>query len=387
MLARESVLLIAPIMVAWIVFGARGPDRVGRRLAWSATFAGVILALILPFTLKNYLAGDDLVLLNSTGGENLFMGNHRHADGTWKLPPIGARERADTPPALRLAFREAAERATGRSLKPSEVSSFWSGRTLEEIRADPLHWLRLEAKKFGLFWNAYEVWNNRSIDVSRRFSWVLRLPLVSFGLLAPFSLIGLASTGRRWRELAPVHATIVVYLATAMTFFVLSRYRLPGVVVLIPFAAFAAVDLFDRLRARDWVASGIRILALGGLAVLVHLPLANENRMHMAYYNLGNKYRELGRWDEAIDAYRDSLVESPNAISTWNNLALAYELGGRVEEGIAAWRRVGALAARSGDFRRIERATRHLQSLGADPDSAADREDSEGLAPGASSPN
>ncbi len=373
-LARQTVLLLAPLLALWILFGQQGEHSFARRLAHGATFAVTIFALILPFTIRNYVVGDDLVLLNSTGGANFYMGNQRQADGTWTLPSIGARHRVDNPRAMRDAFERAAQDAVGHSLKPSQVSAYWLARGLDEIRADPGRWLGLELRKLGLFWNAYEVWNNRSVEVSRRFSWVLRLPLVSFGAMVPFGLLGLILTARRWRELFPVHATLGVYLASALLFFVLSRYRLPAVVLLIPFAAFALVDLLEslaRLRrsagdagARAVRAVGLRVVALLVLAGLVHLPLDPGGRMHMAYYNLGNKFRELERWDEAVEAYRASLEENPQAISTQNNLALTLELAGRRDEAIEAWTRVGESAARLGDRVRMERAARHLTDLG-----------------------
>ncbi|HIE61178.1 MAG TPA: hypothetical protein EYQ02_05830 [Microbacterium sp.] len=363
-LARQTVLLLAPVLALWILFGMPGPYSFARRFAFGTAFGVVILALVLPFTVRNYVVGDDLVLLNSTGGANFYMGNQRGADGTWQLPSIGTRTRVDNPRAMRDAFTKAAESATGRPLKPSEVSSYWLGRGMDEVRADWTRWLRLEARKFGLFWNAYEIWNNRSLEVSKRFSWVLQMPLVSFGVVAPLGLLGLFLTARRWRELVPVHATIACYLASALLFFVLSRYRLPATVLLIPFAAFAVVELIGRLRLRELRMNASVITLLLAATLFVHLPLANENRMHMAYYNLGNKYRELERWDEAVAAYRDSLAEIPGAISTQNNLALTLELAGRRDEAIEAWVTVGESAAVLGDRSRMERAARHLAKLG-----------------------
>jgi tetratricopeptide (TPR) repeat protein len=245
---------------------------------------------------------------------------------------------------------------------------------MDEIRADPARWLRLEARKFGLFWNAFEIWNNRSFEVSERFSAILRLPLVRFGVLAPFGLLGLALTAGRWREFVPLHGAIASYLASALIFFVLSRYRLPATVLMIPFAAFAVVDLIDRLRDCDFRSSAVRVVAIAILALLVHLPLASQNRMHMAYYNLGNKYRELERWDEAVEAYRDSLAENPRAISTQNNLALTFELAGRRDEAIEAWTTVGEMAASNRDRSRMERAARHLIELEAVSDEVGEPE-------------
>jgi 4-amino-4-deoxy-L-arabinose transferase-like glycosyltransferase len=362
-LARQTVLLMAPILALWILFGMKGSYSFRRRFAFGTTFGVVILSLVLPFTVKNYVAGDDLVLLNSTGGANFYMGNREGADGTWQLPPLGARVRVDNPRAMRKAFAEAAEKATGESLKPSEVSSYWMARGLEEVRADPLRWLRLEARKLGLFFNAVEVWNNRSIEVSKIFSWVLRAPLPGFVIVVPLGLIGLVLTAGRWRELIPVHAAVFAYLLSALLFFVLSRYRLPGIILFIPFAAFACFEGIDRLRSGRAVSVGLAFLAWVGLLGLTLLPLDPGHRMHMAHYNVGNKYRELERWDEAIEAYRTSLAEYPNAISTHNNLAISLEAAERIEEAIAAWTTVGQMAIRNRDRVRLERAGRHLKEL------------------------
>ena len=119
----------------------------------------------------------------------------------------------------------------------------------------------------------------------------------------------------------------------------------------------------------------IRVIALAALALFVHLPLANENRMHMAWYNLGNKYRELERWDEAVEAYRTSLESNEGAISTHNNMAVALERGGRIEEAIHAWRVVGALGRRIGSARHVERAERHLRTLEAKSAVVGDEDD------------
>ena len=365
-LVQQTALPFLPFMLLWILFGWRGTPALGRRAAFAATFAAATLAFILPITLHNLRSGDDFVLLNSMGGPNFYMGNRRGADGTWQVPDLGFRIRADNPDEMQRQFKAAAERASGRKLKPSQVSAYWMARGIDEIRADPGRWLRLELRKLGLHWNAYEVWNIRSFEISQASSWILRLPLLTLGVLAPLGLLGVLLSLPRWRELVPLHGIVLVYLAGSLLFFVLARYRLPGLVVLIPFAGFAVVRLGEVLRTRDLRGLALAAAALALLAFVVHLPLeSSEGRMHMAWYNLANKYRELERWDEAIAAYQKSLAEVPGAISTHNNLALAYELGGRRDEAIRAWRHVLELARRQRDATRIERAERHIEALAA----------------------
>ncbi len=365
-LVQQTILPLAPLALLWLLFGLQGELPFARRLALGAIFVVGIALCILPFTLHNLRTGGDFVLLNSMGGPNFYMGNQREADGTWQVPSLGFRRRADNPDEMQRQFKAAAERAAKRPMKPSEVSAYWMARGLDEIRTDPVRWLRLELRKLGLHFNAYEVWNIRAFELSQPGSWILRLPLATMGFVAPLGLLGLALTLPRWRELVALYGVIAVYVASSLLFFVLARYRLPGVLMLVPLAAFALVRLFDAARSRDgrWLA-----LAGGGLALFaafVHLPLeSSQGRMHMAWYNLANKYRELERWDEAIAAYHRSLELVPGAVSTHNNLALAYELGGRRDEAIREWRIVAELGRRQRDPDRVERAERHLEALAA----------------------
>ncbi len=363
-LVQQTILPLAPLAVVWILVGMQGDFSLARRTGFAALFAASAFACILPITVHNVVRGDDRVLLNSMGVPNFYMGNQREADGTWQVPDLGSRVRADNPDEMQRQFKAAAERATGHAMKPSEISAYWTGQGIEEIRADPLRWLGLELRKLGLHFNAYEVWNVRAFELSQATSRVLQLPLATMGFVAPLGLLGLLLSLARWRELVALYGVLVVYLASSLLFFVLARYRLPGVLMLLPFAAFALVRIAEMLRAREgrWLAGWGAVLAL--LSVLVHLPLeSSEGRMHMAYYNLANKFRELERWDEAIVAYRQSLRLVPGAVSTHNNLALAYELGGRREEAIREWQVVAELGRRQHDRSRVERAERHLQAL------------------------
>jgi tetratricopeptide (TPR) repeat protein len=103
---------------------------------------------------------------------------------------------------------------------------------------------------------------------------------------------------------------------------------------------------------------------------LVNRDMGSEN-LYKAHFNVGNKYRALERWDEAIDSYGQSLSISPGFISAHNNLALAYEGADRLQEATETWRIVLAWSRKHGDTSRAERAVRHLQALGSDVSATA----------------
>jgi tetratricopeptide (TPR) repeat protein len=182
-------------------------------------------------------------------------------------------------------------------------------------------------------------------------------------VVAPFGLLGMALALRRWRRNLPLLAMMAVYLATNVVFFTLSRYRAPAVPVLIVFAAFASVWLFDAARARAKGVLAAGILAVCGLAAVVHLDVMHED-LSAAYYNLGNKYRTLGEYELAVAQYDRSLEINRSYISAHNNRALALEGSARPRaEAVRAWQIVRAMGEQRGLARYVEIADRHLAAL------------------------
>ena len=369
-LGRQTVLAFAPLAAAgfWWMQRKRLPAR--RRAALLAVFALAAALPIAPFTLHNVAASGEWVLLNATGGANLYMGNNPYTDGTWTRPRI-AQLRIDNPVAMRDAFEAVAEQRSGRELGPAGVSRYWTGEAMAFVREHPLHWLALELNKLLLFLNAAEIWNIQSIEITREFSWVLRLPLLELGLLAPFGWLGLGLAAPRWRTLWPLYAMVGAELVSALAFFVLARYRMPAVPLLMIGAGFALVRGVEWARARRFGALAAAALAALALTAVVHRPV-REPSLAMAYFNLGNKYRELARPVDAIGSYERALRIRPGFLSAVNNLALAYEEAGRRDAAIAAWRAVWNASVARGDARHRERAERHLEALGA-PVNGAER--------------
>ncbi len=363
-LARPNALLFAAALTAWAALRPGVLPR--RRVRAALAFAGGTLALVLPATWHNARVGGDLVLVSYAGGMNLFIGNNPDARGEFRVPRIVPSALADDPEEQRAVFAALAERASGRSLAPSEVSAFWARRAFDFVREEPAAWTWLMLRKLLLSFNAYEPWNVRSLTLAREASPVLRLPLLGFGAIAPFAVLGLVATRRSWLRLVPLYAWLATVYVTLWAFFVLSRYRAAALPVLALFAAAGvayAVGVLRARRARSLLGVGV---ALAGLSLAVHWPLAREN-LGIAYYNLGNRFRAQGQIERAIGAYQESMRRSRGYLSAYNNLALAYEEAGRRDEALAAWNAVRALAQKQGSTGHVLRAERHLRELAAEP--------------------
>ncbi len=363
-LARQNVLLYAPPFALWAWFALK--ESRARRALLPAVYLAAVALLILPATLHNWLAARDFVLVNSTGGIVLYTGWNAEADGTYKVPSVFPRALADDPVEQKNAYRILAEHQLGRTgMRASDVSSYWRTQAVAWVTANPGAAAALFLEKVRLFWNAYEAWDVRSVTLAEPTSWVLRLPLVSFALLAPLALAGIAASFADWRKLVPLYLALGVHFATAVLFIALSRYRVPALPVLAVFAGVTPIALWDAVRARKLARAAVAAGSLALAALVVNSRVPTED-LAMAHFNLGNAFKEREQWRPAIEQYNASLARSPGYISTWNNLALVYERSGADPRlALDAWQRVLQLAQAQGSGTHYERASRHIAALNA----------------------
>ena len=136
----------------------------------------------------------DWVPVHSEGGAAFYTGNNPEANGTLAASDLLPHWITNDSLDQRRVFDLVADWASGRKLGPSEKSSYWYGEGARWIREHPGDWLRMELRKLGLFWNAVEVWEVRSPRLAPDFSWVMGLPLLSFGVMAPLALLGILIT-------------------------------------------------------------------------------------------------------------------------------------------------------------------------------------------------
>ncbi len=258
-LTRGNFLIFVPVLLAWVWLGT-GPGA--RRVAATATAAAGIALAVLPATLHNAVASGHFVLTTSQAGQIFYLGNFRgNRSGTFEPPPF----MRSHPRYEEEDLRAEGERRAGRALSPSELSRFWFREGLAEILADPAHFLRHGVRKLELFSNDYEVPDNYSFDYFReQLSFVLRLPLPSWGVVFPLSLCGMAFSMRDRRKLLLV-LYVASYVLTVAVFYTSSRYRMPVAPVAQLFAAEAAFQIGRRLFERDW---------RRGLPALVFLAIA-----------------------------------------------------------------------------------------------------------------
>jgi tetratricopeptide (TPR) repeat protein len=178
----------------------------------------------------NAHAGAPGVAVSYNLGINLWLGNNPHWRETWRARPGAAFE-----PELERPDREGVT-------EPSARSDYFVRLAVRDMAARPWAALKRTAEKLYYVACGREIRRDQDIELLREASPVLRalqwesIVAFPFGLLAPLGVLGLWRR-RKDPDAAVLALALLAYALLLAVFFVSARYRLPLVLVLIPFAA------------------------------------------------------------------------------------------------------------------------------------------------------
>jgi 4-amino-4-deoxy-L-arabinose transferase-like glycosyltransferase len=201
-LVRPVMLFFLPLALLWLLRR--------RRPALAIAFLVAALAVVLPWTARNYRVHGRFVLVASEGGVTFWTGNHPLARGDGDLAANPELKRAE------LAFR-----AAHPGLSAEELEPLYYRDALLRIAEAPGRWLTLVARK--AFYTAVPIGPSYTLH-----SWrYVAASVASYVLLLPFALAGLR---RLWRSAA--RPTSLLLLASAvivagLVFFPQERFRIP----------------------------------------------------------------------------------------------------------------------------------------------------------------
>ncbi|MBW1854712.1 MAG: glycosyltransferase family 39 protein, partial [Deltaproteobacteria bacterium] len=321
-LARPNVILFIFALPLWFFTVLK--NKLGIR----KSIQGFLLLLIGFFmvisliTIRNYSI-EKRFSLSALGGINFYIGNNSKAKGIFASPNGLSR----SPIELIKTSIHYAEKESGKTLTPPQASRYWLFKGLKFIKDNPIDAFFLYMKKFSLFWRKEEIPVNIDYSFSKTFAPIFQLPFISFGILAPFAILGIIFSLKRKNNILLVTLFVLSYMVSVIIFFVSARYRLPIVPFLIICSSYALYNVMEMMRAKK--AKDIIILVVALILLFVGINKDFEylkfiSDYEIAHYNLGLAYFKLGRLDEAIAEYKKALTINPNHAKAYNNLAWIY---------------------------------------------------------------
>lgn len=296
-------------------------------------FAGVTLLLPVLATLRNYSVEGAWVPISANYAA-FYSGHNEAANGLYTM--VDLIQSADFEGEV-LGAREAVGRILKREVTLAETSEYLFDQGLVYAATHPREELVLLAKKFYFFWNTTEAPTNLNYYFARDFSSLLWLLPLTFGVVAPLALLGFLLTRRNWRSYVLLYGYLMVYLLTAVIFFVSAEYRMPAVPVLLMFASASVVYLVDEVRR--WFGPG----KTGGRAIVFHVFLLAvlafccnvktellelQSLKRVDYLNFGTLYYGRGDLERAERLYRESLEIDPKYGPAYAAMANLYQKKG-----------------------------------------------------------
>jgi hypothetical protein len=356
LIVRSEVVFALPLVCfdAW---------RRGGRKAVLATVSPV-LAVFGAFILANAIHGTPSVVLTTSGGLNLWLGNNPDADG---VNPF-AWGRVET--ALEAVHRDAASVAAADSMFRRRALEFWANQPLD---ASALIW-----KKFWWTWSNRELPNTIDIDWQETQSWLFgsspAFPL-GLGAVLPLAAAGAATVGRTWRRLPLLVALLAIGLGSSVLFFTNSRFRLPMAPALLMLAGAGAERIWRMAAAwrknQGALTRATLAACLGAVAAWNNAYGVRSYRVPELTINVGILEREAGHLDAAADHLREGLAARPRDSMARIHLALALEQRGDLQPALQAYAEGIALAPDDGELR--EMAGRFLVRNGLEETRLTDR--------------
>lgn len=318
-ITRPNFLVLIPIMLLIILLNKSTPFR--KRLNQSIMYCIGLAPLIITVACVNIVFGKDFVLLAYNGGINFYFGNNPFSNG-WTASSV------DIHPSWWGGVRDAimvAQRNLGRVLRPSEISNYWFGRGLQYIVSNPIQWIGLMVKKTYLFFNSFELSNNQSIYGFSRFSFLLRNPILNFGIIFALAVWGsIAAFKKKYMKFLLL--TILVYAFSVIVFLITARYRMPVVPFIILIASYAIFWFIDQFKHKKFKPAVIALIICISIFAFSQTDLYGTHVVNyeLIHVSIGNRYFAQQNHDRAIQEYEKAIEYNPQMWEALTALGNTY---------------------------------------------------------------
>jgi hypothetical protein len=220
-LSDPVIMTFIPILAAWLLW--RSQNSLGRSVRQLTVIGFTVIALLAPWTLRNYHLFNQFVPIMSTFGVNLWQGNYSQEINQWTAG-------LDFEYKLRDFYSEE-ELSYLLELNEVERDKALQNRAFEFIRSNPKTFAKYTLQRVYMFWR---------ITISKSGTLIDK---VLFALI-PFALFGIINSWRRRREamllLLLFISYPVVYYVTHTDF---NRFRFPIEGIMLVFDAIAVCGI------------------------------------------------------------------------------------------------------------------------------------------------
>ena len=256
---RPQVLVLLPCVppaLAWI----QRKNSINDVLKLAGCWAIGVLIAVSPFLIRNVRMADTWALTTTQTGFNLYQANRTDGDGPVAFATTSPLDQG-------VQFTIEASRRKGETLSPGGASRYWIQETWNAMKERPAVFLKNTWWKTVYFFQQYQRTDHYHLGFLSEFVTFFSFPLFAWWLVMPIGMAGLISCLRQSQVARMLGLVFLLYGMTQVLFFTATRYRLPLLVILIPFGAIGVQLVFDWIRTHRWralaVYAGALMLAFG----------------------------------------------------------------------------------------------------------------------------
>lgn len=305
--AMKTTLLLLGLGLAVGLLWSRRRDASHLLRTAGPMCVGILLSLS-PFLIRNAIVGAPLFSLTSVAATTFAGANTPSYQPAWGWAPTDCLED------MAMVMRNS---------QGSFVAAVFESIALHESLLD---YCGLLWQKFLLIWHWFELPNNSNYYYTCTHSTLLGLTryLVAAWWVIPAGLIGMVAAWRRPGTRAWVWF-LVCSIAPLVVFYMLSRFRVPMVVGLMPFAAFGMVQFVNWLstrRIRRWMPALVCFVVMAlfmNRGFTISRPVlgpGNYTFSHDLYYKPKMEAAEQRQqFGEAAAIFEQLVLEMPDSIS------------------------------------------------------------------------
>ena len=218
-LTRPTILALLPLLPICLWVNKRQSFRTDVIRPMLVVVISAI-AVISPWTLRNYRVHGEFIAISSNGGINFWIGNNERATGEFIYPT------SIDPDLMKVSEH----------LSEGTRDKFFYRQGFSFIKNNPQRFVNLLGIKL-----VYFLWRRPSIGESYKNQETVGLGRLAYtvgnGVLLPLWMLGVVLTIREWRRLSVFYAAILSVLVVNVLYFVGTRYRTPAAPYQILFAS------------------------------------------------------------------------------------------------------------------------------------------------------
>lgn len=225
-LIEPTIITFYPFMLGWLFFRYGGPRK--ECFKHIVVMSGIVIVCVIPWTIRNYLVFNKLVLIKSPLGMNLLYGNSRFGNGV--VPPKN------------VSYFSAAEKEKLSLMDEIDVDRAMMHMALSFISENPRIFLQRTLRRFLAYWTSVTGYRNTRFDL---FVGVVHGSLLVLAVLGSV----LAYRSGALPRFIPLFFLFASYpVVFYVTHFMAYRYRFPTEAFLIFLAAFGIKETLLRFR-------------------------------------------------------------------------------------------------------------------------------------------